>query len=76
MVPLPAWVNVPVILPGLDVAVYEVIVAPPFDPGAVKGTDAVPLIPVTEAVPMVGAPGTVAAEANAPVTLTLSIPIP
>lgn len=44
--------------PGLEVAVYEVIAEPPFDPGAVKDTDtcAFPAVPMT----VVGAPGTVA----------------
>ena len=53
-----AEVNVPVLLPGFDVAVYVVIVAPPLDDGAVHAT-------VTDvglamvAVPIVGAPDTV-----------------
>ena len=47
---------VPVKLPGLDVTVYPVIAAPPFDVGAVKGTVADAFPPV--AVPIVGAPGT------------------
>jgi hypothetical protein len=46
-----------VILPGLDVAVYEVITEPPLLPGAVNGTVAV--VPEIVAVPIVGAPGTV-----------------
>jgi hypothetical protein len=42
---------------AVQVAVYEVIVAPPFEAGAVKAIDALPSPAV--AVPMVGAPGTV-----------------
>ena len=47
--------HVPVIPPGEDVAVYAVIVAPPFEDGAVKATVACVLPAV--AVPIVGAPG-------------------
>jgi hypothetical protein len=47
-------------LPGEDVAVYNVIVAPPLLAGAVYATVAV-VEPVAVAVPIVGAPGTVAA---------------
>ena len=46
----------PVIPPGLDVAVYEVIGEPPLLAGAVNGTLAVEPLVVT--VPIVGAPGT------------------
>jgi hypothetical protein len=60
MVPDPAWLKVPVTPPGLDVAVYVVIAAPPLLAGAVKATVAV-VCPVLVAVPIVGAPGTVAA---------------
>ena len=49
---------VPVIAPGLQVAVYPVIVAPPFDAGAVNAMEACPLPAV--ATPIVGAPGTFA----------------
>ena len=45
---------VEVILPGLEVTVYEVIVEPPFKAGAVKKTVAWPLSPAT-AVTLVGA---------------------
>ena len=45
----------PVIPPGDEVAVYDIIVEPPFV-GAVKGTLAV--LPEKEAVPIVGDPGT------------------
>jgi len=47
--------------PGLAVAVYEVIAAPPFDAGAAHFTVAAPFpgVPVTP----VGAPGTVAPPA-------------
>ena len=46
----------PVIPPGFDVAVYEVIAASPKSAGPVNGTDAVS--PLTVAVPIVGANGT------------------
>ena len=49
-------------LPGLLVAVYWVIEAPPVKAGAVKFTVACALVVV--AVPMVGAPGTTAATVN------------
>ena len=48
--------------PGLDVAVYLVIAAPPFDVGAVNATVAV-VDPGTVAAPITGAPG-------APITAT------
>ena len=60
IVPEPAVANVPVAPPGEAVAVYKVIVAPPLLAGAVYATVAV-LDPVAVAVPIVGAPGTVAA---------------
>jgi len=47
--------DVPVIPPGLDVAVYPVIDALPVSDGAVKATDADSAPAV--AVPIVGAPG-------------------
>lgn len=53
---------VPVTPPGLAVAVYPVIVAPPSDAGAVKVTLAWASPAV--AVPMVGAPGTKTATVN------------
>jgi hypothetical protein len=56
IVPEPAVANVPVIPPGLDVAVYSVIGTPPSDAGAVYVTVAV-VVPVAVAVPIVGAPG-------------------
>jgi hypothetical protein len=59
IVPEPACDNVPVIPPGDEVAVYEEIGAPPFEVGAVKATVA-EVVPVTVAVPIVGAPGNVA----------------
>ena len=49
----------PVIPPGLETAVYEVIVAPPLLAGAVNGTEAVAVGIEKDAVPIVGAPGTV-----------------
>ena len=57
MVPLPAWVKVPVPPAGYEVAVYKVIGDPPSDEGAVNATVAV-VGPVAVAVPMTGAPGT------------------
>jgi hypothetical protein len=50
--------HVPVIAPGNEVAVYEVIAAPPLLAGAVNVTVACALPAV--AVPSVGAPGIVA----------------
>lgn len=58
IVPEPAWESVPVIPPGEEVAVYEVIAEPPLLIGAVKETVAV-VVPVEVAVPIVGAPGVV-----------------
>jgi len=49
-------VPVPVIPPGVDIAVYSVIAYPPSDAGAVNPTVAV-VVPVFVAVPIVGAPG-------------------
>jgi hypothetical protein len=45
-------------LPGLDVTVYPVIAAPPFDDGTENATDACAFPAVAE--PIVGAPGTTA----------------
>lgn len=56
IVPEPAWERVAVIEPGVEVAVYEIIVDPPSDAGAVKSTVAV-VVPVAVAVPIIGAPG-------------------
>ena len=61
IVPEPAWVKVAVIPPGDDVAVYEMMVAPPLLLGAVKATVAV-VAPVVVAVPIVGAVEAVTAE--------------
>jgi hypothetical protein len=55
---IPLEVAVAVMPPGLDVAVYNVIVLPPSDTGAVKITSACVSSGVTS--PIVGAPGTVA----------------
>ncbi len=49
---------VPVKPPGLEVTVYEVMAAPPLDTGAENETIDCPF--PTEALPIVGAPGTVA----------------
>ncbi len=54
--PLPACEIDPVLPPGDEVAVYEVIAAPPSDAGAVNETLAV-VAPVDVAVKDVGAPG-------------------
>ena len=56
MVPAPAWFTVPVIPPGFDVAVYEVIAEPPLEAGAVNATVA-DVAPVAVTAPIVGAPG-------------------
>jgi hypothetical protein len=53
--------HVPVMPPGEEVAVYEVIAAPPSLAGAVKSTVACAL--PGDAMPIVGAPGTVAGVA-------------
>ncbi len=67
IVPLPAWVKVAVTEPGVDVAVYDVMVAPPLDVGAVNAT--VAEVPLAIAVaPIVGAPGATAATVNDTVT--------
>ena len=55
-----AAVNVPVIAVPTAVAVYEVIVAPPLEPGVVHAT-VTDVALATVAVPIVGASGTVAA---------------
>jgi hypothetical protein len=52
--------------PGLDVTVYPVIVAPPFDAGAANVTDACASPAV--AVPIVGAPGATALTVKLRVT--------
>ena len=52
-----AAVKVPVIPPGLEVAVYVVIVSPPLEAGAVQAT-VTEVALATVAVPIVGAPGT------------------
>jgi hypothetical protein len=71
MVPEPAWLSDPVMLPGDDVAVYEVIVAPPSEAGAVYVTVAV-VAPVAVAVPIVGALGTVLTTTTA-IALELTV---
>ena len=55
IVPLPGCEIVPVIPPGDEVAVYEVIAAPPSETGAVNETVAV-VVPVDVAITDVGAP--------------------
>ena len=61
IVPLPACERVPVMPPGFDVAVYEVIAELPLTSGAINETDAV-VAPVDVAVTEVGALGTVIAD--------------
>jgi len=56
---------VPVIDPGLEVAVYPVIADPPLSDGAVKATLADVAV-ATVAVPIVGAPGTVLGKGHKP----------
>jgi hypothetical protein len=73
IVPDPACDKVPVKPPGEDVAVYDVIVAPPLLAGAVNATVAV-VEPVCVAVPIVGAPGTVAATVAVLFEFALTIP--
>ena len=58
MVPEPACDSVPVVPPGIDVAVYFVIGEPPFDDGAVNATLAV-VESDTVAAPITGALGDV-----------------
>jgi hypothetical protein len=64
---------VPVNPPGLDVTVYEVIAEPPSLPGGVKVTVASPLPAV--AVPIVGAPGTLAGTIELLVEEAILVPI-
>ena len=66
-VPLPDWFNVAVTEPGVDVAVYDVIVAPPLDVGAVNATVAEVTLAIAAA-PIVGAPGATDATVNDTVT--------
>jgi hypothetical protein len=76
IVPEPACVIDVVIPPGEDVAVYEVIVAPPLEVGAVNETVAV-VDPVAVAVPIVGAPGAVVGGVmvDGAVITRLSVPL-
>jgi hypothetical protein len=53
--------------PGVEVAVYEVMIAPPFDVGAVNATEAEVALAIA-ATPIVGAPGATAATVNDTVT--------
>ncbi len=50
------------------------MVAPPFDPGAVKVTVAV-VVPVEVAVPIVGAPGAVLLGADSRETMALALTV-
>jgi len=74
IVPEPAWLKVPVKLPGEEVAVYVVIVEPPSLAGAVNGTEAV--VAETVAVPIVGAPGTLAVDTLFDSALGVLVPAP
>ena len=75
IVPEPAVASVPVIPPGDDVAVYSVIVEPPLLAGAVYATVAVE-DPVAVAVPIVGAPGTLAVVTLFDAALWPPVPAP
>ena len=68
-----AEVNVPVIAVPTAVAVYVVIVAPPLDPGAVQAT-VTDVVPAFVAVPIVGAPGTVAGVTELDAVDKLDVP--
>jgi len=65
--------ELPVIPPGFEVAVYEVIADPPVAP-AVNVTDASPDTPAVLAVPIVGACGTVVAVTPAEAADAVDIP--
>jgi hypothetical protein len=67
-------VQVPVSPPGLLVAVYCVIVAPPLNAGAVKLT--VACCPLVVTAPIVGAPGTTALIANCWLTCGAALYVP
>jgi hypothetical protein len=73
MVPEPDVESVPVILPGVDTAVYEVMVEPPSLLDAVYVTLA-DVAPVTVAVPIVGAVGTFAVVIL--LEAALDVPVP
>ena len=75
IVPDPAWLSVPVIPLGEDVAVYSVIVEPPSLAGAVYATVAVE-DPVAVAVPIVGAPDTFAVVTLFDAALAPPVPAP
>jgi hypothetical protein len=60
-------------LPGVDIAVYEVIVDPPLLAGAVYATVAVNGL-VAVAVPIVGVPGTVVGVAELDAALFAEFP--
>jgi hypothetical protein len=66
--------SVPVKPPGEEVAVYNVIVEPPSLAGAVYATVAV-VPPVAVAVPIVGAPGTLAVVTLFDAALAGPVPI-
>jgi len=68
-----AEVNVPVIAVPTAVAVYVVIVAPPLEPGAVQATVTDVALAMV-AVPIVGAPGTVAGVTEADAVDKLDVP--
>ena len=66
-VPPPDWFKVAVTEPGVDVSVYDVIVAPPLDVGAVNATVTEVTLAIAAA-PIVGAPGATDATVNDTVT--------
>jgi hypothetical protein len=75
IVPDPAVASVPVKPPGVDVAVYKVIVEPPSLAGAVYVTVAAVDV-VAVAVPIVGAPGTLAVVTLFDAALVPPVPAP
>jgi hypothetical protein len=66
-VPDPDCVRITTMAPGEDIAVYESIVAPPFDAGAVNVSEIVVAF-TTDAVPITGAPEAVTPPPPPPVT--------
>jgi len=73
-VPDPACTKIKVSDPGVDIAVYDSIVAPPLLAGAEKATVAV-VVPVAVAVPIVGAPGAVTVGVS-PATAMVIVAVP
>jgi hypothetical protein len=73
-VPDPACTKIKVSDPGVDIAVYDSIVAPPLLAGAEKVKDVV-VVPVAVAVPIVGAPGAVTVGVS-PATAMVIVAVP